>query len=664
MITLYYIPYLNRINEPQFMSDSDQYAFFEAHKVSELDNGFYPPYFRNEIVISLDDISYTGSYNYLKLSGSGLKDAYYFIDRIEYVSENAVKIYIMMDTIQTYYFNMTFNIHVTRESIDRWLTSTTVFGDNKINRGYIRENVSQGEFINSLYSKTRDDVAWLVVWLRSNKKICNGDHTVIPVNTAYAFKSSLGSSYTPKTNNAVITNAMPLCFPIYVGTKVSAESVLCYTSAGSGGYKCLSAPNIKGLVDDDDVLKVEYYPYNVFNATFKTSSTSGEGMILVPYQQSSRINDDGITETVSNTIGYAWYNTEGSTYVPIGAYYIPMPYTKPDSALVFGPNTAGGYSSKYVQFLYNTYKPNKNYKGLFDSSHVPALIDENFMHITFGEYLGSTTYPLSKLTTTMLFCITVYDFVSNSRTYYMSISSEAGLDDIGLADPYANIIINNTTETIELYNNAWKQYYSRNQATWTTGYTLAQSKNTWNFVKGAFSDFGNLVNNVVKEDVGGGARTIMSGITNVGQYFQSEYELEQERAILKENLEGTPDTLKQGNNYSNDMLLGNLDTVLKVDLVNDFEYVAQYFERNGYKVNKYYDECSMTDSRFRNRTMFNYIAGEIYDITFNNLVPADIINDIKARFKIGLRLWHEDRDTKGEYNIGNYTYDNMERNFL
>ena len=130
MITLYYIKGITRLDEPVFDTLEHQKAFFSAYKVTEVDTGFYPPHFQNQITISTDDASFDTSCNYLSLT-YGTKTYYYFIDSITYVSEDVILLNVTMDTIQTYLFNLDIKeADVTRASIKRWISPD----DKTINR--------------------------------------------------------------------------------------------------------------------------------------------------------------------------------------------------------------------------------------------------------------------------------------------------------------------------------------------------------------------------------------------------------------------------------------------------------------------------------------------------------------------------------------------------
>ena len=141
MITLYYIPGISRSDTPVFSTVVEQNKYFSTYVPysTNIDTGFYPPHYRNTIDISAEDFDQVDNCNYLSLVYKN-KTYYYFVDSVMYVNESLVKLIVTMDTVQTYMFDVKFlKYERTRKLIARWV------GD-KINRNYLRENVSQGLF--------------------------------------------------------------------------------------------------------------------------------------------------------------------------------------------------------------------------------------------------------------------------------------------------------------------------------------------------------------------------------------------------------------------------------------------------------------------------------------------------------------------------------------
>ena len=164
VIKLYYIEGISRIDTPYYANQGQQAtlaaqeAFFERHVVKEIDSAFYPPHYTNQVKLTTDDVDFNTNINYLSLEFND-KTYYYFIDDVEYLSENMIKLYITMDVIQTYMFDIRIASGVIeRKFINRWTSN------NKINRNYLREAVSDEEFIPVDFNIINGDVSkWSII---------------------------------------------------------------------------------------------------------------------------------------------------------------------------------------------------------------------------------------------------------------------------------------------------------------------------------------------------------------------------------------------------------------------------------------------------------------------------------------------------------------------
>ena len=135
MIKLIYIRGISAYDTPYFSSKLEQYDFFDDINGVEID-AYYPPHYTNTIKLDRDDVDDISRYNYLILYFNN-KNYFYFLDSINYINEDVYEVKIVMDTIQTYMFDIVWNESlVSRKSIKRW-------NGNEINRDYIRENLSQ-----------------------------------------------------------------------------------------------------------------------------------------------------------------------------------------------------------------------------------------------------------------------------------------------------------------------------------------------------------------------------------------------------------------------------------------------------------------------------------------------------------------------------------------
>ena len=174
-IYLAYIEGISRIDTPYFTSGSEQETYFDNKVVETIETTFYPPHYHNAINVSSDECDINTSINYLFFEYKN-KRYYYFIDSITYSSESVITLNITMDYIQTYMFNIYIqNGIINRRFIDRFLGS-------RINRAYIRENVSKGEL--ELVSSDNDIIDTTPLWIiiksthRINTFSQRGDYVV------------------------------------------------------------------------------------------------------------------------------------------------------------------------------------------------------------------------------------------------------------------------------------------------------------------------------------------------------------------------------------------------------------------------------------------------------------------------------------------------------
>ena len=108
---------------------------------------------------------------------------------------------------------------------------------------------------------------------------------------------------------------------------------------------------------------------------------------------------------------------------------------------------------------------------------------------------------------------------------------------------------------------------------------------------------------------------------------------------------------------------------LEISYVHDIDACAQYYHRYGYLVNEYINPTSHIFSDINTRYYFNYIELAECDIDLSCLQFDSCTSDISSRFHSGIRLWNPiitttSSGTSITYDIGNYTYDNVERSAL
>ena len=160
--------------------------------------------------------------------------------------------------------------------------------------------------------------------------------------------------------------------------------------------------------------------------------------------------------------------------------------------------------------------------------------------------------------------------------------------------------------------------------------------------------------------IGTAIQGVSKQIGIIGDWYQNNYVLDEQRKITKGDYEATPDTEKQGNTLTADTLIEATMTIKKVDIVDDYDNVALTYERTGYKVSKRIYSKSLFD--YANvRYYYNCITAEVYSMSLDGYITDEAtITNIKARFASGLRLWNvTSGSTHADY-IGDFQYDNVE----
>lgn len=240
----------------------------------------------------------------------------------------------------------------------------------------------------------------------------------------------------------------------------------------------------------------------------------------------------------------------------------------------------------------------------------PQLLDENYMEFLYGEPSFLTGYPLSKLEYPIIHLSTTCDLINNIRTYMCDYSPNY--------DRYLTLKYATSPQSLDLYNNPYQSYLSRNQATLSAGRALALAHNVYEGVS----------------DYGKGKKT---GGMAIADTFASEIEYEWRRQIKLDDLKYTPDTLKVNGNGVFDYVTTNIEERTIVNVVTNIEHCAEYFESFGYSNHRITSENLFA---INNRYYYDFIT--VSSMNFDLLVLSDMETKSKIfdRFKGGLRMWH------------------------
>lgn len=637
MITLYYVKGLTRLDEPVFDNLTNQEIFFANHKYAEIEDGFYPPYYRNKIALSRDDVRFDFQINYLSLFLDD-KYYYYFIDSRRYVSEDVIELSVTMDTIQTYMFECQISdATIKKLSLKRWTDPDLGY----INRNYVRENLSDGDFRLLSESISEDPITWVVVWLSDDVNLkhktesATGDTIYSPI--------AFGTSTVDVRNKQIYTPLLPMFIPIIDGSHFDIDYVEITgvgVIPGDGTLKMLANAafsELAGLLKIPTVTKAEYYAMDIFAGQYTYEIDSGTKTLKITMQ----------ANVLRGAYNYFSFQSGGNDYTDYFVHFLTarIPDFSDSTIIPLGNFVAN--RSKTANRL---------------SSYVPAMLDENYLSVFFGEKMSGTSYPLHELATNHLYGIRLVDVLSGTRGYYMAELPYAGT----VKDPFDTYIVCNTMEEMPLLNNAWNEYISRNQATWVNGYKINQQQATYKAVK-ATTKFA--VNSTAENFLGlkPGPGT---GVNDEGVAYQlmdwgeRMLELKERRETEKLNYEFTPNTVKQGNSYTADMVGTSVLLRDRVMKVQDFDYVSQQYEEYGYSVALMAHSPNLF-SDYNYRYYYNVVQASIGSMgLLDGITDESIIATIKARFEGGLRLWNTDNGVLRASDIGSFEYDNVETDFI
>ena len=472
MIKLCYVRGISEVDTPWFDTKEAQTSYFDAHVIWADDTSYYPPYFMNTIRLSYDDIPFNDSskkVNYCILEYDG-KDYYYFIDSIDYVTDELVEVTIEMDTIQTYMFDMLISKPtIFRKAIQRWDVNK-----DTINRNYIRENLSQGNMIQKSKTPMReDDMGWLVI--TASDEIPNLSYVTVnnesdnPATSSHsglvAYIDTVSGHSTTYRTNGLYTYLIPY-------TKEFDRKPFIYVQYGLNDPIKMINPQetIETLSLSPNVTSIKYVPgrmfYNIAISTYKYMPLIkiASELFDVSYK-----DNDGVVHVGT----YNWY------------YFVPFSLATP-SAVVNGfvidypnvskPILAGvidfGFGTNYPRLRISDYHlsleiedPEGNAivankaKGVpYSSKFVPVMIDESYMRITAGDTGTTCVAPLYYAT-----YASVYPSLFSTLDGAIAYSITFGEDSVGtfggaVDDPHGTATINENAMEYPLRTDPWKNY--------------------------------------------------------------------------------------------------------------------------------------------------------------------------------------------------------------
>lgn len=422
-IALLYIPGINEVDTPVFDTLSAQTVFMNDALVSTPLDGFYVPHYKDMLEVSLEDLVFNNEYikvNYLLIEYLN-KKYYYFIDAIEYVSESVARIFIRLDSIQTYMFDIDFiQSHLTRSSIKRWASDTLY------NRDYLRENFSAGNFRlkRKRYFRRKSDFTSHVYEVDD---IETGTLLIkFPPDTPPTWYFGI------KYGTEVITSSYEYVFSPIVNGKPT-DSISWYYSTGQSWETHVPIEQCnKFSRQHDETLLYYYLPFSPFKTKTVYNQSENKNIITLPPAVDYEGVNDLFTLTQFNIADLVEYYHRES-----------LGYLRP---------TAGAD---------------------FDIRYIPALMDDFYRKYQFGEQGTKASIPLQLVDGQEITFRYIGDPFSGKRLYYSTAShtivtaSNAQDNPHGIVDTLGTLACANNPITLDLSTDAYIKYYSYNKAsTW------------------------------------------------------------------------------------------------------------------------------------------------------------------------------------------------------
>ena len=646
MIILYYIEGIDRENipyvYPAYKTQTTISDYLREHEVATIPNSYYPPYYKNIISISSED--FTGNFletsiNYLGIV-FGNKTYYYFIDRIVYVNEDLYKLHITMDVIMTYINDI--KVHsgiIERKFINRYDSN------NNINRKYLRENCSKGIFqltnrtyLNDIHqyeghANDIDDSEGVIVvrtagtpWLPEKK-----DHLDDKKSELYSYRNIDDTDLLSTKQRSYIGSYISYMMPYNKHIFFRGEG-LTYCNDNPKyptTYMCAPVMCMHNICSHPSVVDIRYYPINLYN---------------------EKIRYEDATKKVKLN-----YEASPQSEVALGNKLRDGVY----DLLLYCSESYTVHGIKYKHIL--PIVKNENKGVLFYSTRVPALIDENYIRLSYGDGMVQSTIQLYYLKSNYVYCNYNYDINSGAKYYwftgdYIIDYSEPKYGENNLINSLA---INENAISMDLINDNWKTWTAYNSAT----LPLTIGKNILDVGKFAFDTYTKykfpnerLTTDLLFGDYSEKMKDAGAGIENALS-IPSRYE-----NIINNSM--APNTAKSGGTYTSYIINESMNIRLDEYRVNDYEQCAQYYHRYGYLVDEYINEVDNIFDYVSTRYYYNILKMREADISLvNSPASTEVIELIKQRLEKGIRLWNcDDHNTFVE--IGNYTYDNVERSYL
>lgn len=610
MYKIGYIENYSKFNTPRFPNISVQNTFFDSH-IDYVFDAYYPPYYTNIIKLTTSDIPFNSRINFLYIIHKQ-KRYYYFINDINYINEDVFEISIEMDVIQTFLFNIKITDYsLVRESIKRWTS------DGYINRDYIPENISQGEFLIDTY-EYKDNIDanlafdWYICWSSKDWAESGEANSQCYIKNEYNMCGTGLYCYLVPMPKMAITSAN---YQITVGAYTHT-----YTY-----YEFQAAFSVMQSLDAAHTIKILKLNNSFVNDIMEISLDNS--LPLTTIMTITRKNNNAFVDSKFR------YSNSNTNYFALTLFEYNNIYKK---------------NSTYSLKTNDSYFIRNNDEEIpFNYHFCPQLIDENFIQLNFGEKIYSSSPQLRKSKTIFFDLWQHFDINSGYRSYCSTFDNIQGT----FIDKYnANVVIP-LPYFIAIVNTAWSTYYANHYGSLTTGITQQYTNAMMNFGKNVIgsvnvlssksstvkSENFDITDETMKTTSYASATKSYTKLASSGiNVAQDMYNINTNLQVLRENLYNAPATVGQGSEIFTSLSSYDDRTVLAISIVTDIEECARKFEYYGYKVNKTSILNDTLNNISRNRIYWNVYKFTNVNTTISSTNPCMISNDLIGEYKLRL----------------------------
>lgn len=674
-VTLYYVEGISRIDTPYFATKTTQASlekqeeFFTSKIVKTIQLSYYPPHYRNAIRFDEDDLTINDNVNYLSLDYNG-KKYYYFIDSINYISESLIEVEITMDVIQTYMFD----IYISNGIIERKFINRLIAGE--YNRAYIRENVSNNEYVYYTHQVYNSDIKQWLVFIPVTTYLC-----IKQANMIVKFNKNLPGLLTDGFINTSYCTYITTYYPsVYSGhaweDTLDAKDIMPSSDVTNGSMDITTAFG-------------EWSSHNVtvdmyicpFNCSTDITLTYVSSLGKVRVTADTTYDDSSVSPVVRHT--GAFYAYLHRIELVSGQAVIPTYCLAPDNDPVAHGALDGAYNPVFNSKVLTggqdigNFASNGNRSVPYSSRYITQMLDENYIRIKYGSINNYTSIPLYLLTLPRFRYNAAFNPNDGSRIYWLD-SYDAIVPDV-----FNTVTIDNNVLHYDLKNDPWKEYVAANRGRWA-----AATVNTalTIFTKGAYNNMQNKFANQEINDIMANPKSYDRRYkepklktkpanmvaarerdieahnmnTKIGAVDSAKNNLVTQ-AFQDYNVACQPPTPKQVGNVGG---IGAKDAYIMYyeEHVQDYEQCAQYYHRNGFLVNEYINGTDNIFGYVFNRYYFNILKMQLPNVHLHNVIEdEDTINAITDRLVDGLRLWNVMYE---DVSLGDFQYDNVELLYL